>query len=112
MPLCQICKQREAAVYFTRILNGFKTKMYVCQTVRRSGRAKDRFEFAAHRTSGNTECRNRRGRELSCDRCGMTIDNSITPAEGCSKCYEVFFEPMQVLLNRIQETPIIAEKSQ
>ncbi|MGI6622806.1 MAG: DNA helicase UvrBC [Clostridiaceae bacterium] len=103
MPLCQICKQREAAVYFTRILNGFKTKMYVCRQC--AGQEGLKIDLNSLLTGllaiQNAEIEE--GRELSCDRCGMTIDEfNNTGRMGCSKCYEVFFEPMQVLLNRIQ----------
>ena len=41
--------------------------------------------------------------EISCDRCGMTVDEfNRTGKMGCSHCYDVFREPMKVLLKRIQ----------
>lgn len=103
MPLCQICKQREASVYFTRIINGFKTKMYVCRQC--AGQEGLKIDLNSLLTGllaiQNEEIEE--SRELACDRCGMTIDEfNNTGRLGCSKCYEVFFEPMQVLLNRIQ----------
>lgn len=103
MPLCQICKQREATVYFTRIVNGFKTNMYVCrQCAGQEGIKIDLNSLLTGLLAIQGE-EIEEGRELSCDRCGMTIDEfNRTGRMGCSKCYEVFFEPMQVLLNRIQ----------
>ena len=41
--------------------------------------------------------------EIACDRCGMTADEfNRTGKIGCSRCYDVFREPMKVLLKRIQ----------
>jgi len=103
MPLCQICKQREATVYFTRIVNGFKTKMYVCrQCAGQEGLKIDLNSLLTGLLAFQSEEFDE-GKELACDRCGMTIEEfNSTGRMGCSKCYEVFFEPMQVLLNRIQ----------
>lgn len=103
MPLCQICKQREAAVYFTRIVNGFKTKMYVCRQCAGTDGLKIDLNSLLTGLLALQNAEIEEGREIKCDRCGMTIDEfNSTGRMGCSKCYEVFYEPMQALLNRIQ----------
>ncbi|NLX65125.1 MAG: DNA helicase UvrBC [Clostridiaceae bacterium] len=101
--LCQICKQREATVYFTQIINGVKTKMNVCSQC--AGANVIKIDLNSLITGllsiQNQEIRTAH-QELQCERCGMTIDEfNSTGRIGCSKCYEVFFEPMQQLLNRI-----------
>lgn len=101
--LCQICKQREATVHFTQIINGVKTKMNVCSQC--AGTNVIKIDLNSLITGllsiQNQEIRTAH-QELKCERCGMTIDEfNSTGRIGCSKCYEVFFEPMQQLLNRI-----------
>lgn len=103
MPICQICKQREATVYFTQIINGYKTKMYVCKQCAGTDGLKIDLNSLITGLLAIQNNEVQEVRELNCDRCGMTIDEfNSTGRMGCSKCYEVFFDPMQVLLNRIQ----------
>ena len=103
MSLCQICKQREATVYFTQIINGVKTKMNVCSKC--AGTNVIKIDLNSLITGllniQNQEIRTA-DQVIQCERCKMTIDEfNSTGKMGCSKCYEVFFEPMQQLLNRI-----------
>lgn len=103
MSLCQICKQREATVYFTQIINGVKTKMSVCNKCAGTDGIKiDINSLIAGLLSIQSHEIEAENRVLQCDRCGLTIDEfNSTGKMGCSKCYEAFFEPMQQLLNRI-----------
>ncbi|MGI6084196.1 MAG: UvrB/UvrC motif-containing protein [Acetivibrionales bacterium] len=103
MSLCQICKQREATVYFTQIINGVKTKMSVCSKCAGTDGIKINLNSLI---TGLLSIQNQEIREgakqLNCDRCGLTIEEfNSTGRMGCNKCYEVFFGPMQQLLNRI-----------
>lgn len=103
MSLCQICKQREARVYFTQIINGVKTKMNVCSNC--AGTDMIKIDLNSLITGllsiQNQEIRTT-DKVIQCDRCGLTIDEfNSTGKMGCNKCYEVFFEPMQQLLNRL-----------
>lgn len=102
MSLCQICKKREATVYFTQIINGVKTKMSVCSKCAGTDGIKiDLNSLITGLLSIQNQEIKAEGRELQCDRCGLTIDEfNNTGKMGCNKCYEVFFEPMQQLLNR------------
>lgn len=103
MSLCQICKQREATVYFTQIINGVKTKMSVCNKCAGTDGIKiDLNSLIAGLLNIQSQEIKTENKVLQCDRCGLTIDEfNSTGKMGCSKCYEVFFEPMQQLLNRI-----------
>ncbi len=103
MPLCQICKQREATVYFTQIVNGQKTDMFVCRHCAGADVVKiDLNSLITGLLGLNNEDEKIAPTVTKCDRCGMTIEEfNNTGRMGCSQCYEVFFEPMQSLLTRI-----------
>lgn len=103
MPLCQICKQREATVFFTQIINGQKTQMSLCSQCAGANAVKIDinslltgllgFNYKSEKTSDSVK---------KCDQCGMTAEEfNNTGKMGCSRCYEVFFEPMQDLLTRV-----------
>lgn len=103
MPLCQICKQREATVYFTQIINGQKTDRYVCRQCAGAESVKiDLNTLIAGLLGWNSEAENTEENVIQCDRCGMTVEEFNNSGRmGCSRCYEVFIEPMQSLLTRI-----------
>ncbi len=106
MPICQVCNQREATVFFTQIINGKKTDMYVCSQCAGADESYkvDLNTLLASLLSLSAETPEvNLGAVAQCDRCGMTIDEfNSTGKMGCSRCYEAFFEPMQILLKRIQ----------
>ncbi|MCX7771989.1 MAG: UvrB/UvrC motif-containing protein [Clostridia bacterium] len=104
MPLCQICKQREATVYFTQIVNGQKTDLFVCrQCAGADGIKIDLNSLITGLLALKNEEESEVPEQAQCDRCGMTVEEfNNTGRMGCSKCYEVFYEPMQGLLTRIQ----------
>lgn len=106
MPICQVCNQREATVFFTQIINGKKTDMYVCSQCAGAdeGYKIDLNTLLSGLLGLSAEAQEVKvGSQNQCDRCGMTIEEfNATGKMGCSRCYEVFFEPMQALLKRIQ----------
>jgi len=106
MPLCQICKKREATVFLTQIINGKKTDLMLCRQCAEEG-----YGYAIDLNTlisgllglgwDNEDIES--ASQLACDRCGMTVEEfNRTGKIGCSHCYEVFREPMKVLLQRIQ----------
>lgn len=103
MPLCQICKQREATVYFTQIVNGQKTDLFVCRQCAGTDVVKiDLNSLITGLLGLNHEDESIAPAVTTCNRCGMTVEEfNKTGRMGCSQCYEVFFEPMQSLLTRI-----------
>ena len=104
MPLCQICKKREATVYFTKVINGQKTDLYVCkQCAGAEGIKIDLNTLIAGLLGLENVIDNTGPSVVRCDNCGMTIEEFNNCGRmGCSRCYEVFYEPMQALLTRIQ----------
>jgi protein arginine kinase activator len=103
MPLCQICMEKEATVYLTQIVNGQKTNLYVCKDCAGINVVKlDLNKLLTGLISIQQETSQPSDNSVKCDRCGMTAsDFNNTGRMGCSRCYEVFFEPMKVLLTRI-----------
>ena len=101
--LCQICKKREATVYFTQIINGQKTNMWVCKQCAANHGIKIGLNSLLTGLLGiDREIQASNNIATRCDRCGMTADDfNRTGRMGCSRCYEVFYEPMQALLTRI-----------
>lgn len=103
MSLCQICKQRDATVHLTQVINGVKTNMSVCgQCAGATGIKIDLNTLISGLLGLQNKEIKAEDKVLNCERCGMTIDEfNSTGRMGCTNCYEVFFEPMQVLLSRI-----------
>lgn len=104
MPICQVCKKREATVFLTQIINGKKTDIWMCRQCAGEGYKIDLNTLISgllglgweNEEIGPTD-------QVACDRCGMTVEEfNRTGKMGCSHCYEVFREPMTVLLKRIQ----------
>ena len=103
MPICQVCNKRDATVYFTQIVNGKKTDMYMCSQCAGEGYKIDLNSLISGLLGLNTETEDDGPvSEVKCERCGMTAEEfNRTGRMGCSRCYDVFFDPMQILLKRI-----------
>jgi protein arginine kinase activator len=104
MPICQVCKKREATVFLTQIINGNKTDLMMCRQCAGEGYKIDLNTLISGLLGLDWENEGAgSATEISCDRCGMTVDEfNRTGKMGCSHCYDVFREPMKVLLKRIQ----------
>lgn len=103
MTLCQICRKREAKVHYTQIINGQKTDLYVCEQCAGAYGVKiDLNSLITGLLGIDDEQMLSQRAVIRCDRCGMTVEDfNRTGKMGCSRCYEVFQEPMQELLTRI-----------
>lgn len=103
MSICQICKQMEATVHLTQIINGVKTDMLVCnQCAGNSGIKIDLNSLITGLLGLQNQEREVEINTLTCDVCGMTTKEfNNTGKMGCANCYEAFFEPLQTLLNRM-----------
>lgn len=114
---CQECHQRPATLHFTKIINGEKTEVHLCeQCAQEKG---DMFTldggsgFSVHHLlagilNGQHSFANASNQPLSsqkevhCDRCGMTYHQfSKLGKFGCSHCYESFQESLPPLLKRL-----------
>jgi len=103
VPLCAICKQREATVYLTQIINGKKTEMAICGHCAGANAIKIDINSLLTGLLGFSQQPEKAPENvLKCDQCGMTAEEfNNTGKMGCARCYEVFFGPMQDLLTRI-----------
>lgn len=110
--LCQECKKRTATVHFTKIVNGEKMELKLCEVC-----AKERGEldfsygdhFSFHKLlsglldfdefgvlGGKTKD------PITCKGCGLTEESFVNNGRmGCSRCYDVFGFKLNSLLKRI-----------
>jgi protein arginine kinase activator len=108
--LCQRCGQKEATVHLTKIVNGEKTELFLCEDcAKETGQLPfneyDPFSFQnllkgilnpeLSSVSGS-------GMESTCSRCGLDYKEfSQEGLFGCPECYNAFADRLDPLLKRI-----------
>lgn len=109
---CQECGKRAATLHFTKIVNGEKTELHICETC---AREKGEFipgtqagfsihsllsgllDFEAGKSNAATKQSG-----MQCETCGMTYTQfSKIGRFGCSHCYKQFSERLDPLLKRV-----------
>lgn len=109
---CQECGERPATLHFTKIVNGEKTELHICESC-----ARDKGEFIPGTQSGfsihnlisgllDVETAKvgamAKQAALKCETCGMTYSQfSKVGRFGCSDCYKRFSERLEPLLKRV-----------
>lgn len=109
---CQECGKRPATLHFTKIVNGEKTELHICETCAREkgelipgtqagfsihSLLSGLLDFEAAKTNGGTKQAG-----LQCENCGMTYTQfSKIGRFGCSHCYKQFSERLDPLLKRV-----------
>ncbi len=113
--LCDNCKENEATVRYTEILNGEKKEMHLCEECSRKlgidnisfnmpinfssffgGLLDDEYNSPEFMPLFQTV------KELKCDNCNMTYDEFIREGKfGCEKCYNTFSSKIDPLLKRL-----------
>lgn len=109
--LCQECRQRPATIHVTRIINGRKSEMDLCE---QCARDKGDFDFfvepqlplqtflASLLQQAQAMSAPQTVAALTCDNCGLTYrEFAQTGKLGCSKCYEQLGERLEPVLKRI-----------
>jgi protein arginine kinase activator len=112
--LCHECNKRDATLHFTKILNGNKTEIHLCdQCAREKGEyIPGSNSFSIHQLlSGllnfeqampNSSNRPPQQKELACDKCGMTIYQFARAGRfGCAQCYHTFSAKLDPMLRRV-----------
>jgi len=109
--LCQECRQRAATVHVTRIVNGRKSEVDLCEQC-----ARDKGEFdlfvepqlplqtflASLLQQAQAMSTPQAPARPTCSNCGLTYKEfAQTGKLGCSKCYEQFGERLEPVLKRI-----------
>ena len=107
---CQECGKRPATLHFTKIVNGEKTELHICESC-----ARERGEFIPGTSSGfsihnllsglidfDPAGAGTKQTQLHCEVCGMTYAQfSKMGRFGCSHCYKQFADRLDPLLKRV-----------
>lgn len=110
--LCQECGYNHANVYITKIVNGKKTELHLCEQCAREKEELDfSFEpkFSLHNLFGSLLSESKFGsREAisvakkQCPGCALTFAQFRQIGRlGCSECFDAFSEKLQPLMRRI-----------
>ncbi len=110
---CQECGKRPATLHFTKIVNGEKTELHICEScAREKGELIPGTQsgFSIHNlisglldfeTSGASAMAKQQA-AIKCETCGMTYAQfSKIGRFGCSHCYKQFAERLDPLLKRV-----------
>lgn len=113
--LCDNCKNNEATVRYTEIINGEKKEMHLCEECSHKlgidnisfnmpidfssffgGLLDDEYNSTEFMPLFQTV------KELKCDNCNMTYDEFAQEGKfGCDKCYDTFSSKIDSLLKRL-----------
>jgi protein arginine kinase activator len=108
--LCQQCQKREANVHFTRVINGKKVEMYLCE---QCAAEKGKFTFSPQLNlvnflwgfpgfGANAGFSQAGPREIRCEVCNMSFDDfRKTGKLGCANCYRIFRNNLNPILRRL-----------
>lgn len=111
--LCEECRERQATVHLTKIINNRKTETHLCERcAREKGELQLMIEpkFTIHNLlagllDGDTDLEASpkvTHRSLQCPNCGISYrEFSRTGRLGCARCYETFDQHLVPLLRRI-----------
>jgi protein arginine kinase activator len=117
MMICQECNQRPAALHFTKIVNGEKTEVHLCEKC-----AQEKGDMFVFNGGSGFAFNNllagllnidpsfqkpeqnpfRQEEVHQCSHCGMTFPQFIKVGRfGCAHCYESFQEQLKPVLKRL-----------
>ena len=115
--LCELCKQSQATVHLTEIINEQMTELHLCEACANQKGAQVESHFGlADLLSGLADTtKTQEPEEVStktCPTCGMTYDDFRKVGRlGCADCYVTFRRSLGSLLKRIHGSPIHVGKS-
>ena len=110
--LCELCKQSQATVHLTEIINDQMTELHLCEACANQKGAQVESHFGlADLLSGLADfSKTQEPEEVStkaCPACGMTYDDFRKVGRlGCAECYPTFKRSLGSLLKRIHGSPI------
>ena len=115
--LCELCKQSQATVHLTEIVNEQMSELHLCEACANQKGAQVESHFGlADLLSGLADFgKTPETEEVStktCANCGMTYDDFRKAGRlGCAECYTTFKRSLGGLLKRIHGSPIHLGKS-
>ena len=105
---CQRCEKNEANVTYTQVINGDKTKLYLCDKCANDLNLGVNFKFDFDDVFGaffdepNFVKTLEKQRTERCDVCGTTYEEfARTGMFGCENCYKVFANKLDNVLKRL-----------
>lgn len=113
--LCERCGKKNATVHVTKIINGNKTELYLCEEcAREKGETEITFEgkFPLHQffsglmgifpAGGSETVVSKSSSGLQCPACGLTYTQFGQVGRfGCAQCYEAFTQNLLPLFRRL-----------
>ena len=107
--ICQRCGEKEATIHLTKIINGEKTEVYLCEDcAEETGHltvGNDPFSFQnllSDILNPNIESIASEKKTLQCKNCGLSYKEfSQKGLFGCSECYQQFSDKIDRVAKRI-----------
>ncbi|MDP3723556.1 MAG: UvrB/UvrC motif-containing protein [Candidatus Omnitrophota bacterium] len=115
--VCELCKQAQATVHLTEIVNEEMTELHLCEACANQKGAQVESHFGlADMLSGLADFGKVHEQEepatKACAACGMTYDDFRKVGRlGCAECYHTFKRSLGGLLKRIHGSPLHLGKS-
>ena len=110
--LCELCKQTQATVHLTEIVNEQMSELHLCEACANQKGAQVESHFGlSDLLSGLSDFgKTQEPEEVStkaCANCGMTYDDFRKAGRlGCAECYTTFKRSLGSLLKRIHGSPV------
>lgn len=105
---CQRCGENDANVSYTQIVNGDKTKLFLCDKCANDLNISMNFKFDFNDVFGaffeepNIVKTLEKPKSLACDACGTSYEDFMrTGMFGCENCYRVFSNRLDNVLKRL-----------
>lgn len=106
--VCEACKQQQATVHLTEIVNGQMSELHLCEACanQKGAQVESHFGLADMLVGladvGKSQDTERETAVRGCANCGMTYDDFRKVGRlGCSECYGTFKRGLSMLLKRI-----------
>ena len=115
--VCELCKQTQATVHLTEIVNDQMTELHLCEACANQKGAQVESHFGlSDLLSGLSDFGKAQEPEevatKACPTCGMTYDDFRKVGRlGCADCYTTFKRSLGSLLKRIHGSPLHVGKS-
>ena len=110
--LCELCKQAQATVHLTEIVNDQMTELHLCEACanQKGAQVESHFGLADLLSELADFSKTQEPEEIAnkaCPSCGMTYDDFRKVGRlGCAQCYQTFKRSLGSLLKRIHGAPI------
>ena len=110
--VCDLCKQRQATVHLTEIVNDQMTELHLCEECANQKGAQVESQFglsdllAGLADFGKTSEVDEEVSSKACANCGMSYNDFRKVGRlGCEECYTTFKRSLATLLKRIHGSP-------